>query len=668
MTSPQAHTNAARLISLAVLIFVIVFACLVLPGCGGVGSSSTTPLPSSNPVPSISTLLPPSATSGAAVQTLTINGTNFLSTSTVTYNGVPHAATFVSTTQLTISLSANDQATVGTYPVMVTNPTPGGGPSNAVNFSVDKPISATCYGSLLSGSPPTLSASVQSINSNGTVVVNGADSAQPTMPFQFTWSDGTSTSGFFPQQHVFANPLQNYVITVTATENRGTTQQFLLPVFFTAPSITQRTILGVSFQIPTQQPVLQTHWAANAPPTTSETVFSDSSFPVYSRSDVAYILAAISSIDYDFAKSNSFLLNGEFQIDMLENTTFGGGYSLWYTTPMSVGYGAPVVGPPIQWNILFNEIGKDATLNTPLSLTYGGNTDGSASEIYSETMGDVFSYASGCELISNAASYGIGPDAALDIKNSLLSGAAALQGAFKAYVAAGAPFSSWNPNNGGTDPTLGTLSTLSWKFIEHAESQGKGYQIPAKRLMTVLQLFDPSMLGSYAPTSNTQVAATFRSTLMVTALSYAFSEDLRTEFRSLNFPIDDRTFEQLYEMVTGGASVSPSMAAFAAPLGSTSAGQTFTLTNYLLTPISISGSFSGTNPNDFPVQASSTCPYPAGTLVANSSCTYVIAFAPSTNGPESATFSLTDSAQDVTQVLANSPQIIKLRGTGTTTP
>ena len=54
-------------------------------------------------------------------------GTGFISTSTVTYNGVAHTATFVSSTQLTIMLSASDQATAGSYPVVVTNPAPGGG-------------------------------------------------------------------------------------------------------------------------------------------------------------------------------------------------------------------------------------------------------------------------------------------------------------------------------------------------------------------------------------------------------------------------------------------------------------------------------------------------------------------------------------------------------------
>ncbi len=522
---------------------------------------------------------------------------------------------------------------------------------------------ASCYSSLLPGSPPqTLSAYVQSINSKGTVAVNGVDTAQPATPFQFAWGDGSTTSGFFPQTHIYANASQNYVITITATENSEATQQVSFPVFFTTPTITEQALPGVSFQIPSQAVQFQTHYLSYQPPT-DVTFFSDSSFPIYSRSDVAYILGVASSIDYNFANNNSFLVNGVFSIDMLEVTDFSGGASYWYTTPMSAGFSSSVADPPM-WYILFNEIGKDTTLNTPVSFPYGGNTDGNASEIYSETMGDIFSYASGCQLISNAASYGIGPDVTSDIGNSMLAGAANLRGTFNAYVAAGVPFSSWNPYNGGPDPTLGTLTALSWKFIEHAEMQGLGYQTPVNRLMTLLQQFDASMLASYAPASNTQAAATFRSTLMVTALSYAFSEDLRSEFESLNFPIDNETFNQLYEGVTGGgASLLPATAAFAAQnVGLTSAGRTFTLTNYLLTPITLSASFSGANPQDFPVQASSTCPYPTGTLAANSSCAYIIAFAPSVKGAESSTLSVKDTVE--TQSLANSPQTVTLSGTG----
>ena len=69
-------------------------------------------------------------------QTLTITGTGFISSSTVTYNGTAATATYVSSTQLTIPLTASDQATAGSFAVVVTNPSPGGGASNTVNFKV----------------------------------------------------------------------------------------------------------------------------------------------------------------------------------------------------------------------------------------------------------------------------------------------------------------------------------------------------------------------------------------------------------------------------------------------------------------------------------------------------------------------------------------------------
>jgi hypothetical protein len=57
-----------------------------------------------NPLPSISNLSPASLKVGSAAQTLTINGSNFLASATVTYNGIAHAATYISASQLTIAL------------------------------------------------------------------------------------------------------------------------------------------------------------------------------------------------------------------------------------------------------------------------------------------------------------------------------------------------------------------------------------------------------------------------------------------------------------------------------------------------------------------------------------------------------------------------------------
>jgi hypothetical protein len=101
------------------------------PASWSLGNSIVT-----NPVPSIASLSPASVKVGSAAQTLTIHGANFLASSTVTYNGVAHAATYVSASQLTIPLSSSDLYALGTYPVAVSNPVPGGGTSSPVSLQV----------------------------------------------------------------------------------------------------------------------------------------------------------------------------------------------------------------------------------------------------------------------------------------------------------------------------------------------------------------------------------------------------------------------------------------------------------------------------------------------------------------------------------------------------
>lgn len=156
---------------------------LGLAGCGGGGgngggASNNSQPPANNPQPSITALAPTSATVGAAAQTLTINGTGFMSTSTVTYNGTAHTATFVSATQLTIPLTAADQATVGKYAVVVTNPAPGGGASSAFNFVVKAPAPAITGGSapsqMAGAAAETLTLTGTGFQSGATVTFNGS--------------------------------------------------------------------------------------------------------------------------------------------------------------------------------------------------------------------------------------------------------------------------------------------------------------------------------------------------------------------------------------------------------------------------------------------------------------------------------------------------------------
>src|SRR5580700_1758184 len=103
-------------------------------GCGG-GTSQSVNDQSPPPTPTITTISPNSAVAGGAAFTLTINGTNFVAGSMVNFGGSAPATTFITSTQLTAAIPAASIASAGTMAVTVTNPAPGGGTSNAVNFT-----------------------------------------------------------------------------------------------------------------------------------------------------------------------------------------------------------------------------------------------------------------------------------------------------------------------------------------------------------------------------------------------------------------------------------------------------------------------------------------------------------------------------------------------------
>jgi Putative Ig domain len=83
--------------------------------------------------PTISSINPSCTTAGDPQFTLTVNGTNFVSTSTVNWNGTPRATTFVSSTRLTATVPAALIATPGTASVTVVS---CGATSGAVTFTI----------------------------------------------------------------------------------------------------------------------------------------------------------------------------------------------------------------------------------------------------------------------------------------------------------------------------------------------------------------------------------------------------------------------------------------------------------------------------------------------------------------------------------------------------
>ena len=112
-------------------------ACIsFMAGCTG---GTTNPPPSSNPVPAITAATPGSAIAGSTDTSVTITGSGFIPSSTAQWNGAPIVTTYNSTTSVSVTLAASRLANGTIAKLTVVNPSPGGGTSAAIDFSVNNP-------------------------------------------------------------------------------------------------------------------------------------------------------------------------------------------------------------------------------------------------------------------------------------------------------------------------------------------------------------------------------------------------------------------------------------------------------------------------------------------------------------------------------------------------
>jgi Divergent InlB B-repeat domain len=88
------------------------------------------------PVPVASSLSPSSANVGAPGFALIVNGSGFVSSSVVRWNGAARTTTFVSASQLRAAIAASDIAAAGSVAVGVFTPAPAGGTSATLAFTV----------------------------------------------------------------------------------------------------------------------------------------------------------------------------------------------------------------------------------------------------------------------------------------------------------------------------------------------------------------------------------------------------------------------------------------------------------------------------------------------------------------------------------------------------
>jgi uncharacterized protein (TIGR03437 family) len=171
-----------------------------------------------NPAPTLASISPNSATAGGPAFNLTANGTNFVASSTVRWNGTDLTTAFVSTTQLIAQVPANLIVAAGSAQVTVFTPTPGGGVTAAQSFTINP------------GQPPT-------VTSVSAASFLGAEIAPESIVAAFGVNMATDVA-------IATNiPLPTTLLgtKVTVRDSAGTSRDSAL--FFVAPS-------QVNYQVP----------------------------------------------------------------------------------------------------------------------------------------------------------------------------------------------------------------------------------------------------------------------------------------------------------------------------------------------------------------------------------------------------------------------------------
>jgi uncharacterized protein (TIGR03437 family) len=145
------------------------------PG-GGVSNVSTfTITAGNNPAPVLSSISPASAIAGSAGFNLTANGSNFVNSSKVRWNGQELLTTFVTATQLSAQVPANLIATQGVAQVTVFTPAPGGGATPSQTFTINQsqgnPVPAV---SAISPAAVAVNGPSFTLTVNGSNFINGS--------------------------------------------------------------------------------------------------------------------------------------------------------------------------------------------------------------------------------------------------------------------------------------------------------------------------------------------------------------------------------------------------------------------------------------------------------------------------------------------------------------
>jgi hypothetical protein len=166
-----------------------------------------------NPTPSLTSLSPATATGGGAGVSLTVHGTNFVSTSTVRWNGSARSTTYVSATELQAALTTNDLVTGGEFVISAANPAPGGGNSGGLTFTVSD------YD--LTASPQGLTVSAGQSATTTVQIAPDHGSFDGPVTFSCTGTPRGCTASFSPQSVTPGAAAATSALTLKTTARTG---------------------------------------------------------------------------------------------------------------------------------------------------------------------------------------------------------------------------------------------------------------------------------------------------------------------------------------------------------------------------------------------------------------------------------------------------------------
>ncbi|HKF68558.1 MAG TPA: IPT/TIG domain-containing protein, partial [Vicinamibacterales bacterium] len=181
-----------------------------------------------SPIPGLTSLTPNSAPTGGSGFTLAVTGNGFAASSVVRWNGANRTTTFVSSTQLQATIPATDLASSGTAQVTVFTPSPGGGTSSALPFTI--------------GGTPTLSVSATSATTGAPVTVTLTNGFGGSTDWMVLAATGASPYSYLQWTYVGAG-VTTRTWTVNMPSTAGTYEFRLFPnngytIAATSPTIT----------------------------------------------------------------------------------------------------------------------------------------------------------------------------------------------------------------------------------------------------------------------------------------------------------------------------------------------------------------------------------------------------------------------------------------------